>query len=485
MAWSGYIADDAPPLRSHWRIRIDALTPRQIHQWQPFALVDDGLTPLQRARERATNAGQWHDRQYLGRRWAIGCVALEITQRCNLDCTLCYLSESSQALKDLPLAELFRRVDLIRAHYGPGTDVQVTGGDPTLRSVDDLERIVGYIRGRGMRSSLFTNGILASRAMLERLVAAGLTDVAFHVDMTQQRKGYASEAGLDSLREAYIAQAQGLKLRVFFNTTVFDGNVHEVPALAAFFVRHADVVKLASFQLQADTGRGVLQSRDDAITADRVQALIAQGTGAALSFDGGTVGHHDCNRSAFALVANGRAFDLLGDRGYAQTLLADTADVAFDRAHKMRTGLRLLLAGLRRPRLLARSLRHFVGLAWRMKRDVARGRGQVTNLGFFIHNFMDAAQLDCERLNACSFMVMTPDGPLSMCVHNAKRDGYLLRPVAVDEQGETRWWNPVTGDTTAARPDEVTVELTRKTARGRARPAAAAKHKRIPLEVMP
>ena len=32
--------------------------------------------------------------QVLGRRSTVGCVALEITQRCNLDCTLCYLSEA-------------------------------------------------------------------------------------------------------------------------------------------------------------------------------------------------------------------------------------------------------------------------------------------------------------------------------------------------------------------------------------------------------
>ena len=34
--------------------------------------------------------------QQMGGRWSIGCVALEITQRCNLDCTLCYLSEHSE-----------------------------------------------------------------------------------------------------------------------------------------------------------------------------------------------------------------------------------------------------------------------------------------------------------------------------------------------------------------------------------------------------
>src|SRR5947209_11952426 len=66
--------------------------------------------------------------QVLGRRSTIGCVALEITQRCNLDCTLCYLSESSASVKDVPMDVLFRRIDRVRELYGPGVGVQVTGG---------------------------------------------------------------------------------------------------------------------------------------------------------------------------------------------------------------------------------------------------------------------------------------------------------------------------------------------------------------------
>jgi MoaA/NifB/PqqE/SkfB family radical SAM enzyme len=87
----------------------------------------------------------------MGRRWSIGCVALEITQRCNLDCTLCYLSDHSEAVQDLPLEAVFRRIDSIRAHYGADTDVQITGGDPTLRRRDELVAIVRRVRERGMR----------------------------------------------------------------------------------------------------------------------------------------------------------------------------------------------------------------------------------------------------------------------------------------------------------------------------------------------
>ena len=180
------------------------LSGAQIKAWKPYALPVDGLSPLERTRRRMEDANQWAPWQMIGRRMAIGCVALEITQRCNLDCSYCYLSESSEALKDIPIEEVFRRIDMIHAHYGANTDVQITGGDPTLRQGDELIAIVAYIRQKGMRSSLFTNGVKATREMLERLCAAGLEDVAFHVDMTQERKGYVSEQELNAVREEYI-----------------------------------------------------------------------------------------------------------------------------------------------------------------------------------------------------------------------------------------------------------------------------------------
>jgi hypothetical protein len=40
--------------------------------------------PLMMARRRMMATGQWNTGQFIGRRWPIGCVALEIAQRCNL-----------------------------------------------------------------------------------------------------------------------------------------------------------------------------------------------------------------------------------------------------------------------------------------------------------------------------------------------------------------------------------------------------------------
>lgn len=387
------------------------------------------VDPLGAMRLRMQRTGQWHEGQMAGRRWPMACVSLEITQRCNLDCTLCYLSESSEAVLDFPMEEIFRRIDMIVQHFGPGTDVQVSGGEPTLRRRDELVAIVRRLSQRGLRASLFTNGIKATRDLLGELASVGLVDVAFHVDTSQERAGYQSEADLNALRLAYIERARGLPISVFFNTTVHAGNFQEVPMLAAFFVANADVIRFASFQLQADTGRGVLRGREDAIGNHSVTSRLQQGAGVAFRLNVVGAGHADCNRLAVLLVANGRAYDAFDDAGFVQRFMRETAHLRIDRGTRWRSLRSLLLAIAARPGLSIASLRWALGLAWRMRADLWAARGRVSKLTLFTHNFMDAKQLESERIEACVFMAMTQDGPLSMCAYNAQRDHFLLQPL--------------------------------------------------------
>jgi hypothetical protein len=107
---------------------------------------------------------------------------------------------------------------------------------------------------------------------------------------------------------------------------------------------------------------------------------------------------------------------------------------------------------------------------WRMKRDLWAARGRVHTLSFFIHNFMDAGSLDAERIHACVFKTMTQQGPVSMCLHNAKRDEYILQPVALSDERGKRFWQPLTGqfDETPNSPQAVTA-YSLKRLKGRAR----------------
>jgi 7,8-dihydro-6-hydroxymethylpterin dimethyltransferase len=443
------------------------MTPAEVFAARPAPPPPPGADRLALARARMEEAGSWHPRQPIGRRFPIGCVALEITQRCNLDCSLCYLSEHAEAVHDIPLEEVFRRIRLIRAHYGPGTEVQVTGGDPTLRRREELVAIVRAVAAAGMRASLFTNGIRATRDLLAELAVAGLTDVAFHVDMTQGRRGYASEAALNAVREAYIGRARGLPLAVVFNTTVFDGNAQEVPDLARFFLRHAASVNLASFQLQAETGRGVLGARGSPITKDSIAAALSAGVGTLLAFDTIAVGHSGCNRYALMLVADGRAHDLLDDPAVAARVLHAIRDARIDRTRPWRRAAAILGAVAARPGAALAVLPWAARKAWAMRRDLASARGRVAKLTFFIHDFMDARRLEPERIAGCSFMAMTSDGPMAMCLHNARRDEILLRPVPLEAGG---WWDPLTGRRSGEAPAPRTPSPAGpKTAKGRRR----------------
>jgi 7,8-dihydro-6-hydroxymethylpterin dimethyltransferase len=446
------------------------LSVEEITSWKPYPMPDgkDNLTALERTRRRIDAAGQWAPWQMIGRRMAIGCVALEITQRCNLDCSYCYLSESSEALKDIPIEEVYRRIDNIFDHYGANTDVQVTGGDPTLRRRDELVAIIRYIKQKGMRSSLFTNGIKATRDMLEELCEAGLEDVAFHVDMTQERKGYASEMELNVLREEYIERARGLPLAVIFNNTVFPGNLHEVPDMVRFYVKHANVVRFASFQVGADTGRGTQRERV-AVNAEMVMDAIREGAGATLNFDAASAGHAKCNGYAYGLIINGRVHDFFNDPQFVQDILASSANITINRADKASVWRSAAHYFLNHPATFWGVVSRFARLVWRERRDFILARGKVGKISFFVHNFMDASQLERDRCEACPFMVMTPQGPMSMCVHNAKRDNYLLVPAEVKRNNTMLFFNPANGLFEGKMPGTIAVKLTRKNARGRAK----------------
>ncbi|MGF1475781.1 MAG: radical SAM protein [Geminicoccaceae bacterium] len=461
------------------------LTTDDIDAWSPRE--GSALARGQAIRSALDADGCDPDRQVAGPSMPVGCVALEITQRCNLDCSLCYLSEHSEATSDLPLEELFRRIDTIADAYGRGTTVQVTGGDPTLRDPNELEAIVARCRDRGLVPALFTNGIRATRSLLSRLAAAGLQDVAFHVDMTQARKGYSSEQELNEVRLDYIRRARGLGLQILFNTTVTERTLEALPDLFAFFMDQADDVHLASFQPQATVGRGT--EAEPAIPVDLAGVVqrLDRAAGHELGFGRLLVGHPACNLYTTVLVAGDRLVPLIGDGPFVSALLAACRG-RFDFLGRRREPLSAVGAAIG---IFARNPQLWPGLAVEMRR-VWRGLGgvrglwtsrfRIRRLSLHVHDFMDGDKLDHRRCEACMFMVATRDGPLSMCVHNAKRDAMILQPIFLSGKGAGSW-HPLSGATTDV-PDPSSHGLKRTKGRTRAnlvrarRSATSRKHTR-------
>ena len=270
--------------------------------------------------------------------------------------------------------------------------------------------------------------------------------MAFHVDTTQRREGYKDEVALHEIRRDYIERARGLGLMVIFNTTIHDDNFHELPAIVEFFVANAKDVGLVSFQLQAATGRGEWRERDDIISLMSVRNRIEQGAGKSMPWDAIRIGHSDCHSYLPTFVTNNRVFPIVNDANLFAKFIHDFSGATFDRNASLFQQVKQfgpLLAA--KPQWIWQGFK-FVTNHWKNTwKDVIAGRGRIHKLTFFVQNFMDENHLDEERVEACSFMVMTADGPVSMCKHNANRDDYILKPLQVaNDQGEVEIYEPLT-----------------------------------------
>ena len=406
-----------------------------------MAKIRDRILAATRQRMRAVDSPN----QVLGRTQTIGCVAVEITQKCNLDCTLCYLSESSESVQDLPIEEIFRRLDQVLEHYGIGTHVQITGGDPTLRKHTELVKIIAYASGLGLYPALFTNGIGAGRKLLVKLSQAGLTDIAFHVDTTQQREGFKTEESLNQIRDEYIDRTRGLGLMVMFNTTVHSDNYLELSSLIEYFVSRAEQIGLVSFNLQAETGRGEWGQRDGLISLQAVREKVDVLARAPLPWSAVRVGHADCHSYLPTLVINGTIYPLIEDDNLFGDFIADFHSLSEARHLTLRARLKLYGAQvLLKPHWWLRGCRYVWWLLASTASDIFHARGRAHQLTFFIQNFMDAESLQQDRVDACSFTVMTADGPISMCQHNADRDDHILKPLDIElADGSIQHYEPL------------------------------------------
>jgi len=103
-------------------------------------------------------------------------VMLELTYRCDLACSFCYLRHCgrlNRAGGELSAARLKK----IIKRFKPGTDFCLSGGEPLLRS--DAAEIAAFIKKSGSRFGLITNGTLLRGKLMRRLAALSPEYVMF------------------------------------------------------------------------------------------------------------------------------------------------------------------------------------------------------------------------------------------------------------------------------------------------------------------
>jgi 7,8-dihydro-6-hydroxymethylpterin dimethyltransferase len=245
------------------------------------------------------------------------CALLEVTQRCDLECRICFADAGQGRGADPPLSLLAERCRALSVD-GVAANLQLSGGEPTTR--DDLPEIVAMARSLGFQFiQLNSNGrrISRDRPFLEGLREAGLSCVFLQFDGTEDEI-YRRIRGADLLAEklAAIEACRDCDLGVVLVPTLVPGvNTHDIGAIVRFALQQLPAVRGVHFQPVSYFGRYPKPPSDgDRITLPEVmQAIVEQSGGMipAESFKPGNSEHPWCSFHAnFALMPDGRLLPL-------------------------------------------------------------------------------------------------------------------------------------------------------------------------------
>lgn len=211
------------------------------------------------------------------------CVLLEVTQRCNLHCPVCFASAGGPST-DPGLEEIGSWYDELLKAGGP-FNIQLSGGEPTMR--DDLADIIRLGKEKGFTYfQLNTNGLRIAEDYdyLQALAEAGLNNVFLQFDgLTEQP--YEVLRGKPLLRQKLKAIEHCGKARVGLTLvpTIAPGiNENQVGDILNFALEHMPVVRGVHFQPVSYFGRCGLEQNEQRITIPDMLRYMEEQTGGKL-----------------------------------------------------------------------------------------------------------------------------------------------------------------------------------------------------------
>jgi uncharacterized radical SAM superfamily Fe-S cluster-containing enzyme len=317
-------------------------------------------------------------------------VEIEVTQRCNLRCPVCFMSAEGDVTgaSDVPLDLIRSMYETIAANAGTETGVQLTGGEPTVR--DDLPQIIRMGRELGFWGvEVNTNGVRVAReeGYLEQLVAAGCTGIYLQFDGVT-REPYKTIRGADLLdvKLRAVERAREVGTQVVLAMTIVSGvNDRELGDVLAYALANSDVVAGLALQPAFTSGRFDAKRVVPLTMGDVIFMLEEQSDGLVRVGDIWPLGcsHPLCDTGTF-LVENAAA-----QGGFVPV----TRDLA-----------REDYMALYNPDSPQGSV--FLDILEQRGTPTARG------LSLIIMNYMDAWTADLERMEECSMFVTMPSGEL-------------------------------------------------------------------------
>src|SRR5438094_8090848 len=205
-------------------------------------------------------------------------VSWNLTQRCNLECSHCYMSAFAGAdtRGELSTDECRRVMDEI-ARVNPNVFLILTGGEPLLRK--DIWDIAAYAAEKRFTTVLGTNGVLLREREARAMREHGVLGASISLDSIDRAKHDAFRhlpgAWDGAVRATRVLTDAGLDFSLHMSVT--DWNVGEVPAMIDLAKELG--AKVLNFFFLVRTGRGRALTDIDAAAYERILTELARAQG--------------------------------------------------------------------------------------------------------------------------------------------------------------------------------------------------------------
>ncbi len=406
-----------------WRGQPDYFT------WQQQKRPEHPKAPLTQVAEGCPfDCGLCPDHQQ-----QICCALIEVTQRCNLGCPVCFADAGVRAASDPALEDLVHQLETVRSATG-ACNIQLSGGEPTVR--DDLPDIIRAARSLGYTFfQLNTNGIRLGEdpGYVRALAEAGLGWVFLQFDGASDEI-YRRLRGRSLLaaKERAIAGCGREQLGVVLVPTLVPGvNTDHIGDIVRYALKGMPVIRGVHFQpvsyfgrypVPPGSGRYPVPPQDeDRITLPEVMRALEEQTGGLLK--AGDFAPSDCESSVCSFHGD---FIYMGDGRLTPS---------GKRQNACGCG-----PGSDRVEAVSRS-RNFVRSRWRIHGstgccepessrqqqdswDAVLDRVRNYRLSITCMAFQDAWNMDLERLRSCCVSVIDHGRTIPFCAYNlSSRDG--------------------------------------------------------------
>ncbi|MHA2378299.1 MAG: tetraether lipid synthase Tes [Candidatus Thorarchaeota archaeon] len=392
---------------------------------------------------------------------------LDVTNRCNLRCPICFAvaAEGGTVYEPTPEEVLEMMRNLRRNKPVPAPALQFAGGEPTVSK--HLPKYIKWAKELGFRHvQIASNAIRIgkSKEYFQELRDAGLSTVYMQFDgVTPDPYLEARGSDLLPVKKQAIQNAReiGMESLVLVPTVVRGVNDDQVGDIIEFAVENRDVIRCVNFQPVSITGRIDHDARTEMrITIPDVIHLIEEQTGGKIPADawypvpammpvGRALGlmkdtpqlelstHFACGMSTFIYINEDGTYEAITDLIDVSKFLVLLADIANLFAEEK------MGASKRAKAKLAAGARHIKRKG--IIKDLLNAflnRGDYESLAKFMRriimvglmHFQDPYNLDLERIQHCDVNYSAPDGRIiPFCtmntIHRSRVEKKFSQPV--------------------------------------------------------